>query len=59
MMKLKNIDTCTESIVLLKVFGTIKVNEKVKAHKVGNLWHVYYLYDWHSVPDQDIELIDK
>lgn len=40
--------------VKLKRFGTITVNKKVRAHNVGNLWHIFIFGDWHTVPDSDV-----
>lgn len=43
--------------VKLKKFGIINVNKTVSAHKVGNIWHVNIVDEWHSVPGCDVEEI--
>lgn len=45
---------------LLKVFGILSVNEYVqyREHPNPGLLYVYYFDDWHTVPKEDVEIIN-
>lgn len=41
--------------VILKRFGILEVNQKVRGHMAtSDLWHVYFGEGWHAVPAEDI-----
>lgn len=46
---------------LLKKFGILQVNEYVqyREHPNPDLLYVYYFKDWHTVPKDDVEIINQ
>lgn len=50
-----------EQKCLLKKFGILQVNEYVQYQEHSNpkLLYVYYFNDWHTVPKEDVDIIDK
>lgn len=49
-----------EKKYLLKKFGILTVNEYVQCmeHPNPKLLYVYYFDDWHTVPKEDVEVIN-
>ena len=46
---------------LLKIFGILQVNEYVpyRKHPNPDLLYVFFFHDWHTVPKEDVEIIDQ